>query len=83
VNDDDLPAPLPDGAYDAIVINADDLPTEGGTTTVIELTITSGAHRSLTFALTAPVRLGEPTDLIGMPATVTVTGGEPSVRIDR
>jgi hypothetical protein len=76
-------APLPDGDYDAFVINADDLPTDGGPTTALELTITSGEHRSMTFALTAPVRLGEPVDLIGMPATITVRDGAPSVRIDR
>ncbi len=75
-------SPLPDGIYDAFVINADDLPTTGGATTAIELTITSGEHRSETMAVTAPVRLGEPVDLIGMPATLTIADGRPSVRID-
>jgi hypothetical protein len=75
-------SPLPDGTYDAFVINADDLPTDGGATTALELTITSGEHRSETLALTAPVRIGEPVDLIGMPATLTIAEGRPSVRID-
>ena len=80
--DDDRPSPLPDGSYDVFVVNADDLPTTGGTTTALELTITSGEHRSETLALTAPSRLGEPVELIGMPATLTITDGAPSVRID-
>ncbi|MCP4434060.1 MAG: hypothetical protein GY812_00985 [Actinomycetia bacterium] len=81
-SDDDRPPPLPDGAYDVFVVNADDLPTDGGTTTALELTITSGEHRSETMALTAPTWLGEPVELIGMPATLTVADGAPSVRID-
>lgn len=83
MQDSDPLAPLPDGDYDVFVIGAEDLPTDGGETTVLELTITSGEHRSMTFALTAPVRLGEPVELIGMPATLTVSAGVPSVRIDR
>jgi hypothetical protein len=74
-------SPLPDGSYDAFVINADDLPGPV-VTTALELTITSGEYRSETMALTAPTRLGEPVDLIGMPATLTILGGSPSVRID-
>jgi hypothetical protein len=76
-------APLPDGTYDVFVVNADDLPTPGGTTTALELAVTSGAHRGGTLALTAPYRLGEPVELIGLPATLTVVGGDPRVRIDR
>lgn len=83
VDPEDSGAPLPDGAYDVFVVNADDLPTPGGATTALELTVTSGEHRSETMALTAPVRLGEPVDLIGLPATLTISGGSPSVRIDR
>ena len=80
---EDSPAPLPDGSYDVFVVNADDLPTAGGSTTALDLTIVSGEHRAETFALTAQVRLGEPTDLIGLPATLTIDAGAPSVRIDR
>ncbi len=78
----DGPTPLPDGIYDAFVVNADDLPTSGGRSTALELTVVSGEHRGGTMALTTPTWLGEPVDLIGMPATLTVTEGSPSVRID-
>jgi len=74
--------PLPDGVYDVFVIDADDLPTADGTTTALDLTVTSGEHRGGTMALTTPTRIGRPTDLIGMPATLTVQDGVPSVRID-
>lgn len=79
----EIDTPLPDGTYDVFVVNADDLPTAGGATTALEMTIVSGEFRSETLALTAPHRLGEPVDLIGMPATLTIEAGNPSVRIDR
>lgn len=79
----DSGSPLPDGSYDVFVVNADDLPGRDGMTTALELTVVSGGHRSETMALTAPVRLGEPVDLIGLPATLTIIDGSPSVRIDR
>lgn len=78
----DSPAPLPDGTYDVFVVNADDLPTDGGRSTALELTVVSGPQRGGTMALTTPSWLGEPVDLIGMPATLTITGGHPRVRID-
>ena len=76
-------APLPDGTYDVVVVDADDLATAGGTSTALELAVTSGEHRGGTLALTAPHRLGEPVELIGLPATLTVVGGHPRLRIDR
>ena len=85
MNEADRGAPLPDGSYDVFVVNADDLPgaeTSAEVTTALELTVTSGEFRSETLALTAPTRLGEPVDLIGMPATLTILDGSPSVRID-
>lgn len=78
----DRPSPLPDDTYDVFVVNADDLPTDGGRSTALELTVVSGIHRGGTMALTAPSWLGEPVDLIGLPATLTITDGTPSVVID-
>jgi ribosomal protein S28E/S33 len=80
---DDRVAPLPDGRYDALVIDADDLPSAHGEVTAVEITITSGQHKGATLALTAPHRMGDPLDLIGLPATLTVAEGTPAVRIDR
>lgn len=78
----DSACPLPDGTYDVFVVNADDLPTEDGPSTALELTIVSGAHRGGTITLTAPQWLGKPVELMGMPATLTIEHGSPSVRID-
>ncbi len=75
-------SPLPDGTYDVFVVSADDLPGSDGVMTALELTVTSGEYRSESMALTAPGRMGEPVDLIGMPATLTIAAGNPSVRID-
>jgi hypothetical protein len=73
-------ASLPDGTYDAFVVDAEDTP-EGGT--VLELTITAGEHKGMVTSLRSGVSLGDPIDLLGMPATLTVAGGVPSVHIDR
>jgi len=73
-------AALDDGTYDAFVVDAEDAPG-GGTT--LELTITAGEHKGMVTALTSAVTLGDPIDLLGMPATLTVAMGVPSVRIDR
>lgn len=74
--------PLPDGTYDVFVLSADDLPVEDGRSTSLDLTVVSGMHRGGTMALTAPGWLGEPVELIGMPATLTITDGCPTVHID-
>ncbi|MFV0315634.1 MAG: hypothetical protein ACK5O2_01570 [Microthrixaceae bacterium] len=81
-SDQDAPPPLEDGTYDVFIVNADDLPDGDSRTTALELTIVSGPQRGGTMALSAPSWLGEPVDLIGMPATLTVSDGQPSVRID-
>jgi len=72
--------PLGDGTYDVFVVDAEDT-VQGGTR--LELTVTIGEHKGMVTALTSPSTLGDPIDLLGMPATLTVSGGVPSVRIDR
>ena len=71
---------LDDGTYDAFVVDARDGPSGG---TVVELTITAGEHKGMVTTLTSDVALGDPIDLLGLPATLTVALGVPSVRIDR
>jgi hypothetical protein len=71
---------LDDGTYDAFVVEADDA-DDGGTS--LELTITAGEHKGHVVALASATTLGDPIDLLGMPATLTVSLGVPSVRIDR
>jgi hypothetical protein len=70
---------LEDGRYDAIVFDADEAP-DGATT--VELTVLSGDHKGEVVALRADGFDGDPIDLLGIPATITVTGGAPSVRFE-
>lgn len=71
---------LDDGRYDAFVIDAADTP-DGATR--LDLTITTGAHKGEVLSLASSVPMGDPIDLLGMPATITVAFGTPSVHIDR
>ncbi len=71
---------LDDGDYDAFVFDAEDL-SGGGTR--LDLTITVGEHKGRVLSIASSSRLGDPVDLLGMPATITVAFGSPSVRIDR
>jgi hypothetical protein len=69
---------LGDGTYDAFVVDA----TAEGERLRLELTILAGAHKGEVVTVTA-VGLGvEELDALGMPATVTVADGRPTVRID-
>ena len=69
---------LADGRYDAIVFDADDA---AGSLSV-ELTILSGDHKGEVVSLRTDAWTGDPIDLLGIPATITVAGGEPSVTFE-
>lgn len=77
VTDDDRA--LPDGTYDALVVDA--TPHDDGSVAV-ELTIVAGAVKGEVVTLRATGLGGDPLDLLGVPATITVTDGEPSVRFE-
>jgi hypothetical protein len=75
------PTPLlDDGTYDAFVVDAE-ATADGGTH--LELTITTGEHKGEVLSLASSASMGDPIDLLGMPATITVAFGSPSVAIDR
>lgn len=71
---------LDDGEYDALVVDAD-VTDDGGTR--LELAITAGDHKGDVLSIASSQDLGDPLELLGMPATVTVVFGAPSIRIDR
>jgi hypothetical protein len=77
-------AALPDGVHDAFLMDVhtgtDDL---GRPVQRLDLTVVAGAHKGLVVTVVTGQPLGEEIDLIGMPATITVTDGEPSVTVDR
>jgi len=72
------PSPLPDGTYDAIVVDAD--ARDDGTTT-LELTVLAGSHKGQVVELSGPTRR-DALDLLGIPATITIEDGRPRVRLE-
>jgi len=73
------PAPLPDGTYDAIVVDADDA-ADG--TTALELTVLSGPHKGQVVEMRGPGGDRDSIELLGIPATIVVTAGRPVVRLE-
>lgn len=70
---------LSDGTYDALVVDAS-VHEDGGA--VVELTILAGDHKGGVVAVRAAGVDGDPLDLLGLPATLTVTDGRPAVTFD-
>ena len=73
---------LADGVYEAFVIDATIDGAGPDRTVHLELTITAGEHKGDVIAIASTGLPGEEFDLIGMPATITVANGEPSVVVD-
>lgn len=72
-------APLPDGTYDAIVVDADTRPDGGAR---LELAVLAGEHKGRVIVVSGPAGDDDPVDLLGVPATITVDGGTPRVRLE-
>ena len=70
---------LADGTYDALVVDA--TPQDDGSCRV-ELTILAGPHKGEVVALRRAGLAERALDLLGIPATLTVTEGVPSVRFE-
>jgi hypothetical protein len=77
--DHDQAAALPDGAYDALVVDA--VQHDDGSVSV-DLTIIAGAVKGEVVTLRTTGLTGDPLELLGVPATITVAGGTPSVRFE-
>jgi hypothetical protein len=78
---------LADGRYDVFVVDATPLadqpdPSAPSTGWHLELTILAGEHKGDVVTLRAEQLQGIEFDLIGMPGTLTVVGGEPSFQVD-
>lgn len=77
-------AALPDGNHDALVIDVHDgVDDLGRPLQRLELTVVAGPSKGLVVTVVTGEPLGDEIALIGMPATIAVTDGEPSVTIDR
>ena len=70
---------LPDGTYDAIVVNATEV---DAATTAIELTVLAGPQKGQVVELRGPRGAHDPIDLLGVPATITVADGRPKLRLE-
>ncbi len=74
---------LPDGAHDALVIDVHDGTDDlGRPTQRLDLTVVAGVSKGFVVTVVTGDPLGDEIALIGMPATITVVGGQPSVVID-
>ena len=74
---------LADGTYDVFVVDATGSTLEDGTEVMhLELTVTSGERKGEVVPLTAANLDRSEIDLLGMPATLTVAAGAPSITID-
>ena len=70
---------LPDGTYDALVVDARD---EGDGTFHLEVTITMGEHKGDVVHVRGPLPGRDELDLLAAPATLVVRDGQPSVSLD-
>lgn len=76
---------LEDGAYDAFIVDAVTEPGQPGEAAALhlDLTILTGPHKGEVVSMSA-VGLGvDELDALGMPATLTIRDGEPTVVVDR
>jgi hypothetical protein len=67
---------LGDGTYDAIVV---DVGSEEDGAVAVDLAIAAGEHRGDVVRVIERAHDGDPVDLLGVPATLTVVDGQPSV----
>ena len=70
---------LDDGTYDALVFDADDA-DDGGVE--VEMTILAGEHKGAVVSVVSTEWEGDALDLLGIPATIVVTDGRPTVRFE-
>ena len=71
---------LPDGVYDAIVVDAE---ASGDDRLGVDLAILSGEHRGEVVAVRAPAHPTlDDVDLLGIPATLVVRDGNPAVSFE-
>jgi hypothetical protein len=73
-------ASLPDGSYDVFIVDADEADT--GDALRLCVTIVGGDHKGDVVDLTATGLGVDAIEAMGMPGTLTVAGGAPTLEID-
>jgi hypothetical protein len=76
---------LDDGTYDVFVVDAEEVPAAPGqpATLRLDLTILAGPHKGEVVTTQAVGLRIDELDALGLPGTLTVVDGRPSVTIDR
>ena len=72
---------LEDGSYDALVVDADDV-GDGDGALRLSLAIAAGPHKGEVVDVRAEGLGVDAIDVLGLPVTLTVAEGRPSVRLD-
>jgi len=70
---------LPDGSYDAIVVDAADA---CGGVIAVELAVLGGIHKGAVVPVRVTGLQRDPLDLLAAPATLTVAEGNPSLHLE-
>ncbi len=73
---------LDDGRYDVFVVDAEGSDDGPSGTIALELTVLAGPHKGEMLTLQATGIDRDPLELLGVPGTLTVQGGQPSVRLE-
>lgn len=68
---------LADGVYEAFIVDAEELPNGG---MHLDVVITIGEHKGFVVSVATNEPFGDQFELMGVPATLTVSGGQPMVR---
>jgi hypothetical protein len=77
----DHPSLLPDGTYDAMVVDASRHNDDSSIS--VEVAIIAGPAKGEVVSLrTADLASTDPLDLLGLPATLTVRSGAPSLHLE-
>jgi hypothetical protein len=71
---------LADGSYDVLVLDAE--PADDGSVLELDLTVLAGPHKGDVVVVRATGIDRDAIDLLGVPGTLTVQGGEPSVQLE-
>lgn len=73
---------LDDGRYDIFVVDAESSNDGQSGTIALELTVLAGPHKGEMLTLQATGIDRDPLELLGVPGTLTVQDGQPSVRLE-
>ena len=73
---------LPDGQYDAVVVDAESPDPDHADTIAIDLAVLAGEHKGELVTVTASGLDRDPLDLLAVPATLTVVDGRPTLVLE-